>query len=176
MSDQFTAPGVRDLTGDEELDSLLADQGGDTSDLEDLRAELSAAVTPTTTIPITGRAGDYAVRFRTDFTGRDLDLLRKKAKDKKFADGIDGVKFAALLLAFTCQGITRGGAELSEVLGLDAPVTFVTRELQELMATSTADATVRALYGLEGAVDAAARRLMTEAGWGDEVDAMDPTA
>lgn len=185
MSD-FTAPGVAasnrlEDAVDEYRDAIAQDPDlaglGDeevSSDLDDLRAELNADVSPTTSIPVLGRPG-YAVRFRTDFTGRDLDLLRKRAKDRKMSDGIDGVKFASLLLAFTAQGITRAGAELSEQLGTTAPVTFTTREFQELMGTTTADTTVRKFYGLEGHVDAAARRLMTEAGWGDEVDAMDPT-
>ena len=161
---------------DPDLDTL--DQGEDRSDLDDLTAELTATVAPTTTIPVLGRAG-YAVRFRTDFTGRDLDALRKKARNKRFTDGVDGIRFAALLLAFACQGITRNGRELGEDLNVDGPVTFTTAELQQLIGTdrdpNPADATVRKFYGLEGHVDSAARRLMTEAGWGDEVDAMDPT-
>lgn len=161
---------------DPDLDNL--DTGEDRSDLDDLRAELTATVAPTTTIPVLGRQG-YAVRFRTDFTGRDLDALRKKARNKRFVDGVDGIRFASLLLAFAAQGITRQGRELGEQLGADGPVTFTSPELQDLLGTrndpNPADATVRKLYGLEGHVDAAARRLMAEAGWGDEVDAEDPT-
>ena len=174
MPSEFTAPGTPTV---DDVDPDLAGIGDDeqeASDLDALRAELNAEVAPTTTIPVAGRPG-YAVRFRTNFTGRDLDSLRKKAKDKRMVDGIDGVRFASLLLAFSCQGITRNGRELAEDLDLNAPATFTTRELQELLGTTTADATVRKLYGLEGHVDAAARRLMTEAGWGDEVDALDPT-
>ena len=173
MPSEFTAPGTPRET-DPDLDALERDDEDVRSDLDDLRAELNATVAPTTTIPVTGRPG-YAVRFRTDFTGKDLDKLRKQAKDKRMVDGIDGVRFASLLLAFTCQGITRHGRELAEDLELNKPVTFVTRELQELLGTVNADETVRKLYGLEGHVDATARRLMAEAGWGDEVDALDPT-
>lgn len=174
---EFTAPGTpRDTDVDDRIDPDLDGLGRDegSSDLDDLRAELLADVAPTTLIPVTGRAG-YAVRFRTDFTGQDLDSLRKRAKNKRMSDGIDGIKFAALLLAFTCQGITRNGRELSEDLDLDRPVTFTSREFQELIGTSSADESVRKFYGLEGHVDASARRLMAEAGWGDEVDALDPT-
>lgn len=177
MPSEFTAPGTPTAADLERVDPDLEGLGTDEeprSDLDDLRAELNAAVTPTTVIPVPGRPA-YAVRFRTDFTGQDLDSLRKRAKSKRMSDGIDGVKFAALLLAFTCQGITRNGRELAEELELDKPVTFVTRELQELIGTASADATVRKFYGLEGHVDSAARRLMVEAGWGDEVDALDPT-
>lgn len=173
MPSEFTAPGTPRDT-DPDLDALSRDDDEVTSDLDDLRAELNADVAPTTTIPVTGRPG-YAVRFRTDFTGKELDKLRKLAKDKRMVDGIDGVRFASLLLAATCQGITRNGRELAEDLELAKPVTFTSPELRELLGTVNADETVRKLYGLEGHVDAAARRLMVEAGWGDEVDALDPT-
>lgn len=155
---------------DPDLDGLGDDV--EPSDLSDLRAELNAEVAPTTVIRVDGRP-KYAVQFRTDFTAKDLDSLRKRAKNKRMSDGIDGVKFAALLLAFTCQAIRRDGADLD--LGTDKAVTFTTREFQELIGTADADSTVRKFYGLEGHVDAAARRLMAEAGWGDEADLADPT-
>lgn len=170
----FAAPGLRDLDEDR-LDPDLAGIGDEAepTELDDLRAELTAAVTPTTTINVEGRPG-YAVKFRTDFTGRDIDTLRKRAKNKRFTDGVDGIKFAALLLAFTCKGITRKGEPLELGQAGDV-VTFTTPELQEMLGTNDADSTVRKFYGLEGHADAAARRLMVEAGWGDEADVSDPT-
>lgn len=156
---------------DPDLDDL---DTGDVDDLTDLRAELNADVSPTVTLDVTGRPG-WQITYRVDFTGRDVDLLRKKAKDRKFADGVDGVRFAALLLGLTCQGIHRTGKDLPGALGVDGPVLFTTPALQDLLGTSNADTTVRKLYGLEGHVDAAARRLMAEAGWGDEADLADPT-
>ena len=172
----FTAPGVNDAELDPDLAALASDDDA-TTDLDELEAELLGAVSPSTVIPVTGRPA-YSVRYRIDFTGKDLDKLRKSAKDSKFADGIDGVKFASLLLASTCMGILRNGSEenLSDALDVKGPVTFVSRELQGKYATSgSADLTVRKFYGLEGYVDAAARRLMAEAGWGDDVYALDPS-
>lgn len=177
----FTAPGtpvdtIADrLTVDPDLDNLHLDQP-EPSDLDDLRAELTAQVAPSTVIKVLGRPR-YAVRFRTDFTGKDLDNLRKRAKDKRYKDGVDGIRFASLLLALTCEAILRDGKPLD--LDGTSPVTFTSRELQDLLGTAgnpnPADATVRALYGLEGHVNAAAEKLMTEAGWGDEADVADPT-
>lgn len=175
----FTAPGYRDDTLDDarvrvdpDLDAL-GDDVEDTSDLDDLRAELTAQVAATVTLAVDGRPG-YAVTYRTDFTARDVDSIRKRSKDRKFTDGVDGIKFAALLLAFACQGVHRGKGDLAAALGVDR-VTFTTRELQDLMGTADANSTVRRFYGLEGHVEAAARRLMVEAGWGDEADLADPT-
>lgn len=171
MSLDFTAGTARDAAtfGDPDLDNLEAEA---TSDLDDIAAELTADVVPTTVIAVEGRPG-YAVRFRTNFTGQDLDSLRKRAKNKRFSDGVDTVKFSSLLLAFATQGIVRKGADLD--LDGVSPVTFTTRELQAMYGTDNADATVRKFYALEGHIDAAARKLLTEAGWGDEADTLDPT-
>lgn len=175
---EFTAPGVRDVdpfAGDPDLSDVGAEE---VSDLDDLRSEIEAevneSVSPVTVIPVLGRPR-YTVRFRTDFTGQDIDSLRKRARNKRMSEGIDGVKFAALLLAFACKGILRDGEEMSGSLGVDQPVVFTTTEFQAILGTGNADETVRKFYGLEGHVDAAARRLMAEAGWGEEFDALDPT-
>lgn len=166
----FDAPGLSRLP-DPDLDGLEA-LGSEGNDLDDLRSELTSKVVETTTIPVTGRPG-YAVRCRLDFTSRDLDNLRKRCKDKRFVDKIDGIKFAALLLALTTVAVVRHGKDLE--LDGTSPVTFTSPELQGLYGTPDAQSTVRAFYGLEGHVDAASRTLMGEAGWGDEVYAADPT-
>ena len=168
----FDGPGLRDQAHpDPDLDGLDA-LGSEGSDLDDLRNELTAKVAETTTIPVTGRPG-YAVRCRLDFTSRDLDGLRKRCKDKRFVDKVDGIKFAALLLALTTVAVVRHGRDL-ELEGV-SPVTFTTPEFQGVYGTADAQSTVRAFYGLEGHVDAASRVLLEEAGWGDEAYAADPT-
>lgn len=164
----FTDP--RTVTGDPDLDELTL--GEDVNDYDSLDDELTAITDLTTVIEVPKRPG-YGVRCRTDFTGLDIDLIRKKCRDKKFSDGVDGVKFASLTLASFAVAIIRNGEEFT--LDGEGPITFVSKPLQERMGTTTADATVRKFYGLEGHVDAAGRRLMNEAGYGDEVYAVDPT-
>ena len=171
---EFTDPAIAALDNapapNPDLDGLeVGDQG---SELDDLDAELTATVAATALIEVLGRDG-YAVRCRTDFTGRDLDNIRKQARDKRYSDGLDGIKVAGLLIALTAKAITRNGVDL--VLDGESPVTFTSKPLQARYGTSSAYDTVRAFYGLEGHVDAAGRRLMGEAGWGDEVYAVDPT-
>lgn len=152
-----------DLAGLDELDEA--------SDFDELRAELAAAVTATVTLPVDGRPG-WAVRYRADFTGANVDAFRKRAKDRKFVDGVDGIKFAAILLASQAVAIVRRGKDV-ELEG--KPATFQSRDFMDLVGGSGAVDTVRKFYGLDGHVDAAARALMVEAGWGDEVSAADPT-
>lgn len=156
---------------DPDLDGL--DLGTEDSDLDQLDAELGALDAATTVLEVPLRPG-YTVRCRTDFTGADLEKLRKAARDKRYADNIDGVKFAALLIASTAEAILRQGDPL--VLDGASPVTFTTPELRARYGTANAADTVRAFFGREGHVDAAARRLTSEAGWGDDLYAVDPTA
>jgi len=169
--DSYRATTARSTLGDPDLDAIAL--GEDGSDYDDLDTELRELADLTTLIEVPKRPG-YALRCRTDYTGLDVDLIRRKCRDKKFSDGIDGIKFASLLLATMTTAIVRNGVDLE--LDGTSPVTFVSKPLQERMGTGTADATVRKFYGLEGHVDAAGRRLMNEAGYGDEVYAGDPTA
>lgn len=162
---------ITDGLADPDLDNL--DLGAEDSDLDQLDAELGAITAATTTLEVPLRPG-YSIRCRTDFTGADLEKLRKAARDKRFADGLDGVKFAALLIASNTDAILRQGDPL--VLDGVSPVTFTTPELKTRYGTANAADTVRAFFGREGHVDAAARRLTSEAGWGDDLYAVDPTA
>lgn len=172
----FTAPGVNSFESDPDLSDVV-DLSKDTgSDYDDLLAELTANVTNDVDLLIPRRPG-WAFRCRTDFTGADLDLLRKKAKNKRFVDGIDSVKFNSLTLGLTNVAIIRDGDAdaLADALGVTAPVTVATPELRNILKTSNVDETVRALFGSEGDLSAATSTLMTEAGWGDEGQAQDPT-
>lgn len=170
---EFTDHTATALTGDPDLDALVTGIGETSSELDDLEAELTVKADLTALIEVPERPG-YAIRCRTDFTGRDCDLIRQKCRDKKFSDGIDGVKYASLLLASMTVAIVRHGVDLE--LDGEGPITFVSKPLQERMGTpNSADLTVRAFYGREGHVDSAGQRLMTEAGYGAEVYTVDPT-
>lgn len=170
----FDAPGLTDAqpaagAPDEETPDLSV--GSLSTDLADLAAELAPITTETVDLEVPLRPG-YSVRCRTDFTGLDLDKWRKAARDKKFIDGIDTIKLAALLIGATCTAILKGGRE---VLSDGAVVTFATAEFRGQLGTTVVEQAVRRFYGQEGHVDAAGRRLLNEAGWGEEVYVVDPT-
>lgn len=142
---------------DNDLDVIANELGGD------LAVEVIQ-------VPVEGRDG-WVGHYRSDFTGRDIDGLRKQAKDRKFADGFDGIKFGSLLLGLTCVGISRHGQDM--VLDGSA-LTFASKGLQDSLGTRGVVATVRKVYGgRDGFIDAAARKIMEDAGWGD--DAPDPS-
>lgn len=182
----FTAPGTPRTDAEREADPQLEpglEVGTDSSDLDDLRAELVEPVDQGAedpyagedfvTVPVTTRPG-WAIVCRLDFTGRDLDRWRKAARDKRFEDKLDGIKFAALLLGATTVALLRDGKPVQhEGETIDLP--FQHRAIMGLYSARTVDETVRAFFRREGVLDAAARRVTTEAGWGDEVYATDPT-
>lgn len=178
MSD-FTAPGLSDPTDDQPGDAEQPPTpedlpiGTEVSDLEALATELAPVTLEPCTIEVPMRPG-YAIRCRTDFTGKDLDTWRGKAKDKRFSDGLDGIKAAALTLGATCIAILRNGRP---VLNDGEPVTFSTPAFMGQFGTRDVDHTVRRFFGSEGHVDDAANRLLREAGYGGgEVTVSDPTS
>lgn len=178
MSD-FTAPGVTPQTRDEllaadpELGAMPVDDDLE-SDLDAIERELTADAALTTLVPMELRPG-WAVRCRIDFDGKALDGLRKQAKDRKFADGVDGTKFAALLVASQAEAIVRQGKDLT-LPDVDGPVTFLTRELQERIGVGTAREAVLKLFAAPGQVDKAGRILLAEAGYSEEGESLeDPT-
>lgn len=159
-------PGDPDLEAPGALEETSTDE-------DDLRAELTADLIPTVTIPVPGRPR-YSVTYRIDLiTGKYLDKLRKRAKDKSYTDGIDGVRFASIGLAELCTAINRDDAPLE----LDGTVaTFTHRAFQDLIGAPSALPALHKLYGgREGNIDAAMRKLMDEAGWGDDAVSVDPT-
>lgn len=137
----------------------------DLDDLEALRGELTAAVVmPEVTLPVGTRPG-YAVRYRTDVSQQQLDAWRKAAKDRKRADGFAGERFAALILANTCQAIIRGGRVVTDDGG---PVTFRSRPFLALLEVARVADAVTRFYGADAHVDSAARMVLVEAGWGED--------
>ena len=168
------APDVDDVLG---LNDVEPDET-DNSDLEAIRGELVAGGgVDTKLLEVEGRPG-YAVEFRLDFTSRDVDRIRKAAHDRTFADKVDGIKFAALLLAKTCVAIHRNGAPIE----LDGrPATFTEPEFLDLLKRDGERQPVKAVdgvrrfYVLEGRIEAHARTVMEAASWGDEAREVDPT-
>lgn len=146
------------------------------SDLDLLRAELATKLEETVLVPVPTRPG-YTIRCLIDVSGDELDTWRKLAKSKKHTDGVDGMKLNALLLANKTTEIVRNGQRLVD--GYGEALSFRHREFIALLKETpreelTAAAAVRRFFGRDGAVDAAARTVLTESGWGDDL-APDPT-
>jgi hypothetical protein len=166
----FTAPGT--IVDPDPINDPDLSVGAEASDLQALADELAPTITEPVDVEVPLRPG-YALRCRTDFTGKDLDKWRKAARDKGFVEGIDGVKFSALILGATTVAVLKNGRPITSQ-GSD--VTFATAEFRGMLGTRDVETSVRKMFGQEGHVDGAARRLLTEAGWGEEVYSVDPTS
>ena len=146
---------------------------GDATDLTRLRADLLAETKTDTTLPVPGRPL-YAVKFRTDVSGDELDRWRKTAKSKRHVDGIDAMKFAALILANCCLEVIRDGQALLDTDG--DPLTFRSVELWKgTLEASTAAGGVLRFYGRDGHAVAASNTVLGESGWGEDLQPLDPT-
>lgn len=172
-------PDPNELHADDEgPDVLPPDTVAHPSDLDRIREDLSVELEEETNIPVATRPR-YLVRCSTNITGDELDTWRKLAKSKKHSDGIDGVKLVALVLANKTTAILRDGEILRD--GHDEALTFRHRDLMDLVKRNpreqlTAAETVQRFFGRDSAVDSAARALLVEAGWGEDVIAQqDPT-
>ncbi len=193
ISDKFTTPeeeallaaaGETPLPGAAYVDPDLAALAGDAPDtaetpLDDLAAELAEDLDVSVTLPVEIRPR-WKVKFRTDFKSREVEKIRKQCHDKAFSDKIDGAKFAALLIATTCVAIYRDGNPVPLESGREA--TFMEPEFLDMFkrpadgpAPLKAVEAITRFYGGDGRIDAIAKQLMEEAGYGSEVVAVDPT-
>lgn len=119
----------------------------------------------------------YVVTYRADLDGKAIDGCRKASRDRKFADGLDGTKFAGMIVAATCDEIVRDGRRLDDDAG--RPLRFNHRWLMNAMHASTAAECAQKFYANDAELDAVARAVMTESGWGEDAQAaatpMDPS-
>lgn len=140
------------------------------SALAQIKADVADDGPEPSTFPIPGRPG-YTATFRADLQWHELDTWQKRAKGKR---GVDNAKYGALLLANACLELHKGGRRLVDEAG--DPLNFRHPELLAILEVRSASDAVRRFYGRDGDVDAAARAVMAESGWGDDLQPLDPTA
>lgn len=144
--------------------------------LDLLRADLADEVkVEEVTLPVPGRP-NLAVRYACDVDGDELVVWRKRSTNRQ-RNVIDEVKLGALALAFKSVAILRNGVEVTDG---GEPVTFRHPAILTMTGQSTVTGAIRYFYGLDGHVLAAANKVLTVSGFGDELtevddDTADPT-
>lgn len=89
-------------------------------------------------------------------------------------NGMDTVKFACAVIAHTTIGIVIDGETATSNDGYD--LNFASPEILEMTGTARPyPDCVKAFFGIEPHIEAAAVAIMEAAGYGDTVDAVDPT-
>lgn len=127
---------------------------------------------PTVEINVPERAG-VSLRISPNITQNQLKAWRKNAgEDTK--SGMDTVKFACYVVGHTTKAILIDGEVATNDGGYD--MTFASPEILEMTSTTRAvPDCVKAFFGTEPHIEAAAVAIMEAAGYGDTVDAVDPT-
>lgn len=127
---------------------------------------------PIVLVDIPERPG-LSLRISPNITQQDLRKWRKNAGEETKA-GMDTVKFACQVIAHTTTGFILNGEVVKDDEGYEC--TFGSAEILEMTNTTRPhpDA-VKAIFGIEPHIEAAAVAIMEAAGYGDQVDAVDPT-
>lgn len=142
------------------------DVAGRTSDVDQVRAELTAEAEETAfPVDVPKRPG-YRVFFATDIAEETIVSLRTKAT-KKIEGGpkqVNRAIFSALILAELFVRMERQG----EAVELDGkPLTFKSRSFLDLYEAKSTATAIRKFFRKDGHLIVAADKVLEAAGWGD---------
>lgn len=141
--------------------------------LSALKAVISKSVKrPDVFIEVPERPG-VTIRVSPNITQHQLRSWRKNAGEDTKA-GMDTVKFACAVVGHTTTGITMNGEVVTDDRGVE--LTFASPEILAMTNTQRPlPDCVKAFFGIEPHIEAAAVAIMEAAGYGDTVDTADPT-
>lgn len=111
------------------------------------------------------------VRYSPNITQHQIRAWRRGSGDSR-KEGMDAVRFACHVLANTCTGILINGQEVTDN---GEPVTFSHDVVMQMVGAARVFDCVRAVYGLDPHVEAAALAVLDAAGFNDDVEQVDPT-
>ena len=168
-NDSFTS----DLSGSSDSTVMPADTNVEPakSVLDELRTELQNEIeNPEIEIGVPSRP-NIALRFSPNVSQAQLKHWRNNSgmNSKK---GLDSVRFACYVIGETLTGIYIND-ELVEENGV--ALNFATDTIQEMSGASDPFEAIRDMVGVDPHIEAMAMTILEEAGYGDEVDAEDPT-
>lgn len=141
--------------------------------LDRLRAEVSKKVErPQIFVEVPERPG-VTIRVSPNITQHQLRTWRKNAGENT-KPGFDPTKFACYVIGHTTTGIYMEGKEVFSDSG--HPLSFASPEILEMTDTTRPlPDCILAFFGIDPHVEAAALAIMEAAGYGDEVETVDPT-
>lgn len=113
------------------------------------------------------------VRVSPNITQTQLRAWRKNAGDDS-KKGLDTLKFSCNVIAATCTGLVMNDVVVTNDMGIE--LTFASPEIMQMTNTTRPHPDcVQAFFGLEPHIEAAAVAIIEASGYGDSVDAVDPT-
>lgn len=127
---------------------------------------------PVVLLEVPERPGVH-VRISPNITQNQMRNWRKQAGEDS-RNGLDATKFACMVIGHTTVGIEMEGEEVFDDNGNE--ITFASPLMMEMTETSRPlPDCVRAFFGVDPHVEAAALAILDAAGFSDTVDAVDPT-
>ena len=157
------------------VSNLSDDAASDPSNnvLSALKAVISKSVKrPDVFIEVPERHG-VTIRASPNITQNQLKAWRKNAGDETKA-GMDTVKFACAVIGHCTTGISMNGEIVTDDSGI--VLTFASPEILAMTNTQRPlPDCVKAFFGIEPHIEAAAVANMEAAGYGDTVETEDPT-
>lgn len=113
------------------------------------------------------------IRISPNISQQQLRSWRRNAGEET-KKGIDTLKFSCNVIAATCTGILLNDEVVRDGNGVE--LTFASPQIMEMTGTSRPHPDcVLAMFGLEPHVESAAVAIIEAAGYGDSVEAVDPT-
>jgi hypothetical protein len=145
----------------------------ESSPLERLKETISKKVERATIVINVPERPGVQLRIRPTITQQQMKAWRRNSGEDTKA-GMDPSKFACYLVGHTTDGIMINGEEVLDDEGNE--LNFASREVLKMTDTSrpVPDA-VRAFFGVDPHIEAAALTILDAAGYSDTVDAVDPT-
>ena len=148
-------------------------RSGEPTVLDRLRDQLSKKIErPEILIEVPERPG-VAIQVSPNITQHQLRAWRRNSGENT-KNGFDPTKFACYVIGHTCTGIYVDGEEALNENG--SPLSFASPEILDMTNTTRPiPECVQAFFGIDPHVESAALVIMDAAGYGDEVEQVDPT-
>jgi hypothetical protein len=154
-------------------DSSAADTTGSTNVLDKLRTELAKKVERAKILIEVPERPGVAVEISPNITQHQLRAWRKNSGEGT-KPGFDPTKFACAVIGHTTTGIYIDGEEVLSEAGHS--LSFASPEILEMTDTTRPlPDCILAFFGIDPHVEAAALVIMEAAGYGDDVETVDPT-
>jgi hypothetical protein len=159
------------ITKDVDGGDDIVNAGDEPSLLAQLKNTLAKDVRRTDILVEVPERKKMIIRYSPNITQHQIRAWRRGSGDNR-KEGMDAVRFACHVLANTCTGILINGQEVTEN---GEPVTFSHETVMQMVGAARVFDCVRAVYGLDPHVEAAALAVLDAAGFNDDVEQVDPT-
>lgn len=127
---------------------------------------------PIVRLPVPERPG-VSLRVSPNITQNQLKNWRKQSGEES-KNGLDSVKFSCYVIGHTTVGVCIDGEEVFDSDGY--PLNFASADVLEMTeSTRPVPDAVRAFFGVDPHLEAAALSILDAAGYSDTVDTEDPT-